>query len=172
MEYIYSIFIGYFFGAIPFSFFIAKLKGIDIRKTGSGNVGGTNVLRNAGAFYGALAFFFDIFKAYIAVFLVKGFGIKFMLIAGTMAVLGHCYSIFLKFKGGKGVASTFGVFLAVYPWSGLVFFGVWLFIVAVTKYVSLASMIGLIFASIFVFFAGKDFWVIFFGSFPIFHIKA
>ncbi|ANQ53787.1 hypothetical protein XJ44_04965 [Thermosipho affectus] len=161
MKYLYPALIGYFLGAIPFSFFIAKIKGIDIRKTGSGNVGGTNVLRNAGAFYGALAFFFDIFKAYLAVILVGDLGLDSMLIAGVMAVFGHCYSVFLRFKGGKGVASTFGVFLAIYPWSGLVFFVFWLLIVSITKYVSLASMVGLTCGALFTWIMGKDFWPIF-----------
>lgn len=160
-KYVYAILIGYFLGAIPFSFFVGKLKGIDIRKVGSGNVGGTNVLRSAGGLYGGLAFFLDILKGYLPVLLVKNFGIDAMLIAGTFAVLGHCYPIYLKFKGGKGVATTFGVFIGIYPWSALVFFIVWLLIVIFTKYVSLASIIGLISGSLFALIMGKDYWVVF-----------
>jgi glycerol-3-phosphate acyltransferase PlsY len=160
-HHIYAILIGYFLGAIPFSFLIGKLKGIDIRKVGSGNVGGTNVLRSAGALYGALAFFLDILKGYLAVIFVSSFGINAMLLSGSFAVFGHCFPIYLKFKGGKGVATTFGVFLAINPWSGLVFFLIWLLIVIFTKYVSLGSIVGLLGASIFTFFIGKDYWVIF-----------
>ncbi|MBO8140071.1 MAG: glycerol-3-phosphate acyltransferase [Thermosipho sp. (in: Bacteria)] len=160
-NYIYSILLGYFIGAIPFSFIIGEMKGIDLRKTGSGNVGGTNVLRNAGPLYGGLAFFLDIFKGFIVVFLTRKFGLNAQLLAGSFAVFGHCYPIYLKFKGGKGVATTFGVLLGVYPLSGLVFLGLWILIVGITQYVSLASMVGLISASIFVLIMGKDYWIVF-----------
>jgi len=160
-NFLYPILLGYFVGAIPFSFIIAKLKGIDLRKTGSGNVGGTNVLRNAGPLYGGIAFFLDIFKAFFVVILMKKYGLNAQLLAGSFAVFGHCYSIFLGFKGGKAVASTFGTFLAVYPPAGLVFLAIWILIVGMTQYVSLASIIGLISASIFTLIMGKDFWVVF-----------
>ncbi|MDK2886890.1 MAG: acyl phosphate:glycerol-3-phosphate acyltransferase [Thermosipho sp. (in: thermotogales)] len=158
---IYSILIGYFIGAIPFSYIIAKMKGIDIRKIGSGNVGGTNVLRSAGPLYGGLAFLLDISKGLIVVLLTKKFGLDMQLLAGSFAVLGHCYPIYLGFKGGKGVATTFGVILGIYPPSGLVFLGIWILVVGITQYVSLASIIGLTSASIFALLMGKNYWVIF-----------
>ncbi|SHH47709.1 glycerol-3-phosphate 1-O-acyltransferase PlsY [Thermosipho atlanticus] len=160
-EYLFPILLGYFIGAIPFSFIIAKIKGIDLRKTGSGNVGGTNVLRNAGALYGGIAFFLDIFKGFVVVLIVKDLGINAQLLAGSFAVFGHCFPIYLKFKGGKGVATTLGMFFGVYPLSGAVFFGIWLLVVGVTQYVSLASIIALLSASIFTLLAGKDYWLIF-----------
>jgi len=158
---IYAILIGYFIGAIPFSFIIAKLKGIDIRKIGSGNIGGTNVLRSAGPLYGGLAFLLDISKGLVVVFLTRKFGLNAQLLAGSFAVFGHCYPIYLKFKGGKGVATTFGMLLGIYPLSGLVFLGIWILIVGITQYVSLASMVGLISASIFMLIMGKDYWIVF-----------
>jgi len=159
--YLYSILIGYFIGAIPFSFIIAEIKGFDLRKIGSGNIGGTNVLRNAGPLYGGIAFFLDIFKGFLVVFLTRKFGLNAQLLAGSFAVFGHCYPVYLKFKGGKGVATTLGVLLGIYPLSGLVFLGVWILIVGITQYVSLASMVGLITASIFTLIMGKDYWIIF-----------
>jgi len=112
---VWAAILGYFIGAIPFSYIIPKLKGVDITKVGSGNVGGTNVLRNMGTKYGALAMFLDIMKAVIAVLIFKQFGEHPMVMAGAMSVIGHCYSPFVKFKGGKGVATTLGTFFAIYP---------------------------------------------------------
>ncbi|MGC8820343.1 MAG: glycerol-3-phosphate 1-O-acyltransferase PlsY [Fervidobacterium sp.] len=153
--------VGYFIGAIPFSYVIPKLRGVDITKVGSGNVGGTNVLRNLGTLYGALAMFLDIIKAVIAVLLFKKFGESVMVMAGAMSVVGHCYSPFVKFKGGKGVATTLGTFFAIFPQAGMFSLGVWIAIVAITQYVSLASIVGLISGSIFALIFGKEYWVVF-----------
>ncbi|MGC8902925.1 MAG: glycerol-3-phosphate 1-O-acyltransferase PlsY [Fervidobacterium sp.] len=153
--------VGYFIGAIPFSYVIPKLRGVDITKVGSGNVGGTNVLRNLGTLYGALAMFLDIIKAVIAVLLFKKFGESVMVMAGAMSVVGHCYSPFVKFKGGKGVATTLGTFFAIFPQAGMFSLGVWIAIVAITQYVSLASIVGLISGSIFALIFSKEYWVVF-----------
>ncbi|MGB9614033.1 MAG: glycerol-3-phosphate 1-O-acyltransferase PlsY [Fervidobacterium sp.] len=153
--------VGYFIGAIPFSYIIPKLRGVDITKVGSGNVGGTNVLRNLGTLYGALAMFLDIIKAVIAVLLFKKFGESVMVMAGAMSVVGHCYSPFFKFKGGKGVATTLGTFFAIFPQAGMFSLGVWIAIVAITQYVSLASIVGLISGSIFALIFSKEYWVVF-----------
>lgn len=153
--------VGYFIGAIPFSYIIPKLKGIDITKVGSGNVGGTNVLRNLGAKYGAAAMFLDIIKAVIAVLIFKRFGEEPMVMAGATSVIGHCYSPFVKFKGGKGVATTLGSFFAIFPQAGMFALGVWIIFVALTKYVSLASIIGLTAGTLFAFTFGKKYWIIF-----------
>ncbi|ODN31465.1 glycerol-3-phosphate 1-O-acyltransferase PlsY [Fervidobacterium thailandense] len=153
--------VGYLIGSIPFSYIIPKLKGIDITKVGSGNVGGTNVLRNLGAKYGAAAMFLDIMKAVIAVLIFKKFGEQPMVMAGAMSVIGHCYSPFVKFKGGKGVATTLGSFFAIFPQAGMFALGIWIMVVALTKYVSLASMIGLTAGTLFSLAFGKRYWVIF-----------
>ncbi|QTA37263.1 glycerol-3-phosphate acyltransferase [Thermosipho ferrireducens] len=158
---IISAIIGYLIGGIPFSFIIARLKGIDIRKVGSGNVGGTNVLRSAGALAGAFAFALDILKGVLAVFIVRKYGINFQIIAGIFAVIGHCFPVYLKFKGGKGVATTFGVFLGIYYLSGLIFFIFWIITVIFTKYVSLSSIIGLLAGSVFALIMGKSYWIVF-----------
>lgn len=153
--------VGYLLGAIPFSYLIPKLKGIDITKVGSGNVGGTNVLRNMGAKYGGLAMFLDIMKAVAAVLLFKSFGEHPMVAAGAASVFGHCFSPFVGFKGGKGVATTLGTFFAIYPQAGMFALGVWIGVIAVTKYVSLGSIVGLLSGSIFALVFGKDFWTVF-----------
>jgi len=81
--------------------------------------------------------------------------------AGAMSVIGHCYSPFVKFKGGKGVATTLGTFFAIYPQAGLFALGVWIAIVAATQYVSLGSIVGLLAGAFFAFVFEKDYWVIF-----------
>lgn len=161
MSLFWAAILGYFIGAIPFSYIIPKLKGVDITKVGSGNVGGTNVLRNMGTKYGALAMFLDIMKAVIAVLIFRPFGEHPMVMAGAMSVIGHCYSPFVKFKGGKGVATTLGTFFAIYPQAGLFALGVWIAIVAATQYVSLGSIVGLLAGAFFAFVFEKDYWVIF-----------
>ncbi|MFN4199733.1 glycerol-3-phosphate 1-O-acyltransferase PlsY [Fervidobacterium riparium] len=161
MELFWAAVVGYFFGAIPFSYIIPKLKGVDITKVGSGNVGGTNVLRNMGTKYGALAMFLDIVKAVIAVILFRAYGEHPMVMAGAMSVIGHCYSPFVKFKGGKGVATTLGTFFGIFPQAGMFALGVWIAIVALTQYVSLGSIVGLLAGTLFALFFGKDYWIVF-----------
>ncbi|SHF23353.1 acyl-phosphate glycerol-3-phosphate acyltransferase [Marinitoga hydrogenitolerans DSM 16785] len=131
---------GYLCGSIPFSFIIARLKGIDITQVGSGNVGGTNVLRSAGAFYGILSMILDVLKAFIPTFLALNFSGEIAYFVAFFTVIGHIYPIWLKFKGGKGVASTVGTYFALNPTLALIFYLIWLPLVLTTKYVSLASI--------------------------------
>lgn len=117
MKIIFSILMGYFLGGLPFAYIIGKIqKGVDLREVGSGNLGATNVLRNLGVFSFALCVIFDIGKAYVAFKLCQGlFGGIYGPIAGFATVIGHCYSPFMKFRGGKGVATSGGLILA-YDW--------------------------------------------------------
>ncbi|MEJ5257049.1 MAG: glycerol-3-phosphate 1-O-acyltransferase PlsY [Fervidobacterium sp.] len=163
MELFWAAVVGYFFGSIPFSYIIPRLKGVDITKVGSGNVGGTNVLRNMGTKYGALAMFLDIIKAVVAVLIFKTYGEHAMVMAGAMSVIGHCYSPFVKFKGGKGVATTLGTFFGIFPQAGMFALGVWIAIVALTQYVSLGSIVGLLAGTLFALLFGKDYWIVFLG---------
>ncbi|KAF2956528.1 glycerol-3-phosphate 1-O-acyltransferase PlsY [Marinitoga sp. 38H-ov] len=140
---IFWIIIGYISGSIPFSYIMAKLAGIDITKVGSGNVGGTNVLRSAGAFYGVFSMILDLLKAFIPTFLAYKLSGNIAYFVGFFAVIGHIYPIVLKFRGGKGVASTVGVYFALNPILGLIFFLIWIPITLFTKYVSLASIVTL-----------------------------
>lgn len=142
------VILSYLVGSIPFSYILPHLKGVDVRKVGSGNVGGTNALRAAGLAIGLTSMFCDIAKSFVMVFLARimGFPEMWILLSGVSAVIGHDYSIYMRFKGGKGVASTLGFILAVNPLVGIGFLGIWLLLTLTTKYVSVASMIGIGFA--------------------------
>ncbi len=136
----------YLVGSIPFSYIFPALKGVDVRKVGSGNVGGTNAIRAAGPAVGALSMLADASKALVVVLIVRaiGAGEMWACVAGMAAVLGHDYPLYLRFHGGKGVACTLGFIFAFVPLYGAEFVGIWLLITAVTQYVSVASMSALV----------------------------
>ncbi|MCQ2572063.1 MAG: glycerol-3-phosphate 1-O-acyltransferase PlsY [Alphaproteobacteria bacterium] len=117
MLYIISIIISYLLGSIPFGIIVTKMaKNINLRKVGSGNIGATNVMRVGGLRLAGLVWILDMIKAIIAVLLGRYIGGEvFGVLCGFVAMLGHCFPIWLKFHGGKGVSSLFGVFLAVNP---------------------------------------------------------
>lgn len=117
MLYIISIIISYLLGSIPFGIIVTKMaKNINLRKVGSGNIGATNVMRVGGLRLAGLVWILDMVKAIIAVLLGRYIGgAVFGVWCGFVAMLGHCFPIWLKFHGGKGVSSLFGVFLAVNP---------------------------------------------------------
>jgi glycerol-3-phosphate acyltransferase PlsY len=146
-----ALIISYLCGSIPFSFLIPWRKGIDIRKTGSGNVGGTNVLRALGPKWGLLSITLDFLKAFIPILIIRLiFGVDSWVpyLSLIVLVLGHDYPIFLKFKGGKGVASTLGGYFALSPLLGAIFLLVWIPVELSTKYVSLSSLLGLLITAI------------------------
>lgn len=145
---IFWVIVSYLVGSIPFSYILPRLRGIDVRKVGSGNVGGTNALRAAGPLIGFTSMFLDIAKSFLVVLAAKLLGLDMMwvLFSGTSAVIGHDYPIYMKFRGGKGVASTLGFIFAINPLIAIGFLGMWLLFTLTTKYVSLASIIGLGFA--------------------------
>lgn len=152
--------LSYFIGSIPFSYILPHIKGVDVRKVGSGNVGGTNALRAAGPAMGFISMFLDIFKSFIVVLIARllGFDLIIVLLSGTLAVVGHDYSVYMRFKGGKGVASTLGFVFAMNPLIAIGFLGIWLAFTLGIKYVSLASMIGLGFASLLAFIMGQEYF--------------
>ncbi|HCJ57752.1 glycerol-3-phosphate 1-O-acyltransferase PlsY [Lutispora sp.] len=137
--------ISYFLGNISASYLIAKYKGgIDIRKHGSGNAGATNVLRTLGAKAGLLAFAGDALKGILAVILGKLIGGEDgQIAAGIFVVIGHNWPILLGFKGGKGIATTIGVMIAINPYIVAAIVPIGLIIIFITKYVSLASILGM-----------------------------
>lgn len=144
--------LAYLIGAIPFSYLIARARGIDVRQVGSGNVGATNVARAAGRGWGAFALLLDVAKGVAGVALGLALGTPLSL--GGMAVIGHNWSVFLNFQGGKGVATTLGL-LGALAWPvALVTVGVWGGLVAATRYVSVGSVGCLLLAPI---------WLIVFG---------
>ncbi|MDK2808715.1 MAG: acyl phosphate:glycerol-3-phosphate acyltransferase [Clostridiales bacterium] len=143
------LFFGYVFGSISFGYLVGKAYHIDIRKKGSGNSGATNALRTMGIKGGLLTFFGDAFKIIIPVLLIRIFMADalpcwevYALYLGLGGVIGHNYPIWLHFKGGKGIAVTSGVILAIADWritlAGLIVF---ICVVAYTRYVSLGSLI-------------------------------
>ncbi|WP_066648229.1 glycerol-3-phosphate 1-O-acyltransferase PlsY [Christensenella timonensis] len=142
--------IAYVLGSVSFSYiFTKKVRHEDIREKGSGNAGTTNVLRNYGWGLGIAVFAGDVLKA-VAAALIGGAiaGYEGLCVAGVFAIVGHNYSCFLKFKGGKGIASTIGVLLLIQPIPTLVIFTISIIIVACTKIMSIGSIIGLILSAI------------------------
>ena len=141
----------YLIGSIPFGFLVAKAKGVDIRSAGSGNIGATNAMRVLGKPAGIFVLLMDALKGYAAcTWLVALIFTTFTvapeqfetlrIVAGIGVVLGHNYTCWLKFKGGKGIATTAGVYLALAPWALLVGLIVFILAVLVTKYVSVGSI--------------------------------
>ena len=137
-------FAAYFLGSIPFGLLLAKLfGGGDVRKAGSGNIGATNVARVVGPLAGILTLVLDTAKGAAAVWpsgRVTNESAKWMMIAGFMVLLGHCFPVWLKFKGGKGVATALGVFLALCPLAAVSALLLFLICVAYWRYVSLGSV--------------------------------
>lgn len=136
--------ISFIIGSIPTGLLIAKTKEIDLRKVGSGNIGATNVLRAVGKEAAILTLIGDMAKGIAPVVMGKffGFGIFDAGILGISAILGHNFSFFLKFKGGKGVATSLGVLLAFSPHVALLTITIWLLTVKRTRYSSLSALIA------------------------------
>jgi glycerol-3-phosphate acyltransferase PlsY len=136
----------YLLGSLPFSFLVARAFGVrDVRRVGSGNVGATNVLRNAGKTAGTLAFLLDASKgAAAAVLAARVFPADPTLaaLAAVAAVVGHMYPVWLRFEGGKGVATGLGAFVPLAPWAALAAVVVFAGVAAATRYVSLGSVAG------------------------------
>jgi glycerol-3-phosphate acyltransferase PlsY len=134
----------YLLGSIPFSFLIARRRGVDVRTVGSGNVGATNVMRSAGRAAGLLAFALDFLKGFAAAHLARLIEPQSPLpaLCAVVAVLGHMYPPWLRFRGGKGVATGAGAFLALLPAATLAALGVFAVVLLATRYVSLASIAG------------------------------
>lgn len=150
-SYIIIMIVAYLLGNVSTSYIIAKrMAGVDIRTQGSGNAGSTNVLRTLGKKAGALTFLGDLLKGMLAVFiarLIANIAGVDSLMAGYIAVVfvvsGHNWPAFLGFRGGKGVATSLGAMIAMNPVIALSCFAVFLIVVAVTKYVSLGSVLGI-----------------------------
>lgn len=145
MIYLFVYLACYFVGAIPFGLIVGKtVKGIDIRDFGSGNIGASNVLRTLGTGWGVTVFVLDLLKGLGPTLLCKAVGMNpWLVLAGAMlAVVGHTLSVFLRFRGGKGVATSLGVIFGLNWLVAVIAFGMWVIIVGVTRYISLASIIA------------------------------
>ena len=143
----------YLLGSIPFGYIVGKLfKKVDIRELGSGNIGATNVFRILGPSLASLVLIGDIGKGIFSIYLVQYFNIDNLLIitiAGLAVICGHDWSLFLGFKGGKGIATTFGVVFALNPTISILALIIWGVVLITTRYVSLSSIFAVI--SIFIF---------------------
>jgi glycerol-3-phosphate acyltransferase PlsY len=159
----------YLLGSIPVGYLLVRLfHHQDIRTVGSGNIGATNVLRSGGKRLGAATFFLDVLKGCSAVWLGAFCAAHLMhftsprnleALAALFAVLGHMFPVWLRFRGGKGVATGFGVFLVAAPWAALAAIAVFALVLLISRYVSLASILG---AASFPFFA----WLLVRGDRP------
>ena len=150
LNYILVVLGAYLLGSIPFGYLVARAKGIDIRSVGSGNIGATNAMRVLGKPAGIFVLLMDMLKGLAAVWLCAEILQRMNIpaaevqtarvIAGISVVLGHNYTCWLRFKGGKGIATTGGAFLALAPWAVLVAIVVFILLVLLTKYVSVGSI--------------------------------
>lgn len=160
------VFLAYLLGSIPFSHIFPKLKGKDVRESGTKNVGATNALVVAGPIMGALALVGDIAKGYLPVALALYYNLDpwVVVFAGLAAVVGHDFSIFLKFRGGKGVATTGGVLLAIDPIFTVIIMLFWALLILITRYFIPSTIIIMGIVPILLFVFGKRFEFVFFAA--------
>lgn len=142
---IIGLIVSYLLGSVPFAVIVARLGGVgDITKKGSGNPGATNMARVGGKKLGAITLLLDALKGFVAAYL---FGLlagqQYMIWGAVAAILGHCFSIFLKFKGGKGVATTLGAYFAISPILGAVTAALWLIVYLLFRISSVAALAAL-----------------------------
>ena len=153
MEIIVISILSYLMGSIPFGFILTKIfLKKDIRGIGSGNIGATNALRTGNKSLGYGTLFLDVIKAVIPVIYVKLNYPDYIFIASLCVFLGHVFPIWLKFKGGKGVATYVGILFSINLTIGFVFLGVWFFTFLISKYSSLSSLFGSLSVPIYLFF--------------------
>ena len=152
-SYILAAIAAYLLGSIPTGYLVARARGIDIRSVGSGNIGATNVFRILGKSAGIFVLLVDFLKGFLACWMVARIAGQFFestpsqkdylaLTSGLAAILGHNYTCWLKFKGGKGIATSAGVLAALFPKVFLIGLALWLLVFLVSRYVSLASIVA------------------------------
>jgi glycerol-3-phosphate acyltransferase PlsY len=157
--------LAYLLGSVPFAVLVSKSMGLaDPRSFGSGNPGATNVLRSGSKLAAVLTLLLDAAKGWLPVALVGWFGARWGLWEGAQAAVGlaafagHVWSVFLRFKGGKGVATALGVLLGISPWLGLWVLLSWVLVLAVWRYSSLSSVLAALLAPLFYIVAGGTLW--------------
>lgn len=158
MEKIVLSIVAYLFGAIPFGLLVAKSRGVDIRQQGSGNIGATNVFRVIGKGWGIFTFALDALKGFIPAFVfprLAGLDPEWGVLFGIIAILGHSFPVYLKFKGGKGVATSAGMLLGVAPLAVGIGFACWVLCMVLSRYVSLSSIVAAIAVGVSVWFQDK-----------------
>lgn len=135
----------YLLGSVPYGYIVGRIRGLDVRQHGSGNIGASNVMRLLGVPAGILVLLLDASKGYLGVAMMRmaGFDMpELLLLAGLCAVVGHTWSVFLRFRGGRGVASSLGVVIALAPTVAGIAFLSWVIVLVLTRYISLASVIA------------------------------
>ena len=148
----------YLVGSIPFGYLIGKMRGVDVRTVGSKNIGATNVYRTVGHKWGFLAFFSDFLKGFLPTYLAwryasaASFDQNLPVWTGLACVIGHTLTVFMKFKGGKGVATAFGMTVALATYPALLAFAVFVVTVWLSHYISLGSMLGAVTLAVLVWF--------------------
>ncbi|OAN65646.1 glycerol-3-phosphate 1-O-acyltransferase PlsY [Sphingomonas sp. TDK1] len=151
-----ALLLGYLLGSIPFGVLLTRAAGAgDLRQIGSGNIGATNVLRTGRKGLAAATLLLDMAKGAVAVLLAAAFLPGTAALAATAAFIGHCYPVWLKFRGGKGVATLMGVVLALYWPSGLVYAAVWLGLLATVRISSVSGMAAAVSAPVSAAFFGR-----------------
>jgi glycerol-3-phosphate acyltransferase PlsY len=149
--------VAYFAGAIPFGFLIGRMRGVDVRTVGSKNIGATNVYRTVGKKWGLLAFLCDFLKGFaptLAAAKCAGCGADLPVAVGLACVIGHTLTVFMKFKGGKGVATAFGMMVALIPYLALGALALFVVTVWLSHYISLGSCLAAAALGIAVWFCG------------------
>jgi len=139
--------VSYLLGAVPFGLLVAKMHGMDIRSAGSGNIGATNVFRVVGKGWGIFTLVLDALKGFIPAFVFPMLGNldgEWGVLFGLAAIIGHTFPVYLKFKGGKGVATSAGMLLGIAPFAVGVAFLCWVVCMVLSRYVSLSSIVAAI----------------------------
>ncbi len=135
----------YLSGSIPFGLILSKAFNLgDIRKIGSGNIGATNVLRTGNKKVAILTLLMDSLKGFIPVYIFLQFSVEYASIAAVAAILGHCYPVWLKFQGGKGVATALGILFGLNPYVALLAAGTWVLTAVLSKISSLSALVACI----------------------------
>ncbi len=156
--YVFTAIVGYLLGSLPTGYVVGKARGIDLRTVGSGNIGATNVFRTLGKGFGILVLVIDGLKGYAACAWLPDVVFRYLtqkhgppdaqfydvlrIAGGLAAVLGHNYTCWLKFKGGKGIATSAGMLAALVPLAFIIVLAVWIVMFALTRYVSVASIVS------------------------------
>lgn len=148
--YLAAVVLGYLFGSVPFGLLLTRVAGLgDIRKVGSGNIGATNVLRTGRKGLALATLLLDVAKGALAFWLGGRFGQDMAILAGGAALLGHVFPIWLRFRGGKGVATALGVLLMLSWPVGVLSFSTWLAVALSFRYASLASIVAAVSVSVY-----------------------
>lgn len=151
----------YLAGSIPFGLLLGKCIGLDVRKVGSGNIGTTNVMRTGNKFLGILTLILDLGKGALPVHIAHEISIEFSVYAGFTAIIGHMFPIWLKFRGGKGIATFIGVLLVLNPFLGILFVSTWGLVFIISKISSLSALFSITLTPAYAFFISTPIITIF-----------